>query len=106
MVCPTCGQDYSADRSFCPNDGNRLVRAEPSAPRDQGGICPTCGQGYDPGIDRCPEHGEELVPAAIYQSSRVNESHPTLKICPICGTQYPGDAGFCGRDGAQLVPVN
>ncbi len=106
MVCPTCGQDYGEDRSFCPNDGNRLVRAEATARRDQGGICPTCGQGYDPGIDKCPEHGEELVPAAVYRSSRASEARPTRKICPICGTQYPGNAGFCGRDGAQLVPVN
>jgi hypothetical protein len=108
-VCPTCREEYPSEATFCPNDGNSLVRAEgpldPASPA--GGVCPVCGHGYDPGVTVCPKHQEELVPYSVYAARRgVAGPVITHKICPLCGTQYPGDSEFCGKCGALLVPVN
>ncbi len=78
MMCPTCGREFRAPTSFCPNDGGSLVPASKA-------------------------HGVPYpAPAAIAQSAGPKRG----KICPTCGDRFEGGADYCGKDGTQLVLLN
>jgi hypothetical protein len=79
MMCPTCGREFQAPTSFCPNDGGTLVPASKA-------------------------HGIPYpAPAAIVQSP---QSPKRGKICPTCGDRFEGGADYCGKDGTALVLLN
>ncbi len=110
QMCPTCKMSFPPGRSFCPNDGNTLVKMVSSmAPRGKvGGVCPTCTQGFDPGVQKCPVDGDSLIPAPVFQTAFPgNCGHDGgEKICPQCGTRTRPPSRFCETDGTELRPLH
>lgn len=85
LVCASCGEENSADASFCKACGAKLVTEEEHE----------CNCGHDHGECDCDhEHGE----------CECGHDHaaPAVKTCTNCGEENPADNHFCEKCGTKL----
>jgi RNA polymerase subunit RPABC4/transcription elongation factor Spt4 len=112
-ACEACGWEGTTDEMMCPNDGEELLKIDPSdattvSPTIPLMVCPKCREFAPPGVAHCPDDGELLTPLT---NMRVTEFPaggfgPRRKICKTCGTQFSGQAEYCCHDGSRLLPLN
>src|SRR5215468_413607 len=64
--CPRCDRTYSESETFCEDDGNALIGADPAFVGSSGGgnatECPVCGGKAEPGEIICNFCGARLSP--------------------------------------------
>lgn len=102
MICPACGEKFSADMKFCCYCGAKLeapkkpepepepvAEAQPAKP-----ICPVCGAELGETAKFCTNCGTPTAPAA--------PAMPVARICPGCGATVKDGDKFCIMCGYRM----
>ncbi|MGM0559170.1 MAG: hypothetical protein ACQEVA_22485 [Myxococcota bacterium] len=112
-ACEACGWEGTTDDMMCPNDGEELVKIDPSdattvSPTIPLMVCPKCREFAPPGVAHCPEDGELLTPLTNVRVTTFPSGGfgPRRKICKSCGTQFSGEAEYCCNEGSRLLSLN
>lgn len=112
-ACEACGWEGKTDDVTCPNDGEELVKVDPSdattvSPTIPLMVCPQCREFAPPGVAHCPNDGTLLTPLTNVRVTEFPAAGfgPRRKICKHCGTQFSGQADYCCHDGTELLPLN
>jgi uncharacterized protein YbaR (Trm112 family) len=110
LQCPDCGERYTNVGGFCPEDGARLLPADPEVqhyPAVPVMFCTHTHNEVPPGLTR-PEGSPMLLPLTGRRTCGLPIAGPGRKrrICPECGVRYPLEASWCALDQAPLVNIN
>ncbi len=112
-ACEACGWEGETDGMTCPNDGEALVKIDPSdastvSPTIPLMMCPSCREYAPPGKAHCPDDGTLLTPLTNVRMTEFPSGGfgPRRKICKTCGTQFSGEAEYCCHEGARLIALN
>lgn len=110
LQCPSCDARYLNEGGFCPEDGGRLMPADPEVqhyPAVPVMFCTHTHNELPPGTER-PEGAALLLPLTGRRTCGLPIAGPGPKrrICPECGTRYPLAASWCALDQAPLVNLN
>ncbi len=121
-VCPNCGNEVTAQSSFCNICGTKIPDPEPlcdgehvycnvcGAPMPLGQqFCSSCGSSLPETVSPDAPAAPEAPDAAPVEEAPAPEApieeapaEPALQICPVCGKELSLDMKFCTGCGHNL----